>query len=173
MKSLVATTANFFSRLLSALVAASLSILFLSVLVQVVTREVLKFSVLCLDDIIPYAFSISTFAGAALLFREKGHIAITVISEFFPRRIRFCTIVFAEAATALFLLFFLYYGFEFWLDGRYQFSPLLRFSMFYIYPIVPLAGLSGLVFWLDSILSPRPEPEDDESGCGNPVETTR
>ncbi len=124
----------------------SLAALGLSILTQIILRAVFSRTFLALDDIIPYSFSLSTFAGAALLFGEGGHIAITIFSDFMPAGIRRAVRVFSGGVTAAFLLFLLYYGYEFMLDGGYQYSPLLNFRLCYIYAIVPLCALSGLLF---------------------------
>lgn len=138
--------ARLLRKILEIILAVSLAVLGISILIQIVLREVFSYAFLPLDDIIPYSFSLSTFAGAALLFGEKGHIAITIFSDIMPAGIRRAVTVFAEAVTVLFLLFMLYYGYEFMLDGGYQYSPLLNFRLCYVYFIVPFCALSALVF---------------------------
>lgn len=170
MKAFVSTLSRFLYRLLSVIIALAITVLSLSVLSQIVTRELFGFSILPLDDIIPYVFSISTFAGAAMLFKEKGHIAISVISDFMPDKLRRFALIFSEVVTAAFLVFFVYYGIEFWLDGRYQHSPLLAMRMIYVYTIIPVAGISGLVFLLDNCLSPESEPSGEEPDVEKPAE---
>ena len=160
MKALVSTTAAIICRLLSAIVIIAIAVLALSVLTQILVREIFKFSILPLDDVIPYSFSISVFLGAALVFKEKGHIAITVLSDILPDKLRWCAIVFSELVIAGFLVFLLVFGVVFWLDGRSQYSPLLGIQMFYVYLAVPVAGFSGLVFILDNHLSPAPKNLD-------------
>ena len=173
MKALISTVAAILCRLLSVIVTIAIAVLSLSVLTQIVAREAFGFSFLPLDDVIPYTFSISIFAGAALLFKEKGHIAITVLSDFLPYGIRRCIVVFSELVITGFLIFLLIYGIIFWFDGRFQYSPLLRMRMFYIYIIVPLSALSGLVFVLDNHLSPAREPPDADPDSDILCETSQ
>lgn len=131
---------------LECVLAASLAVLGLSILTQIVLRELFSYALLPLDDIIPYSFSLTTFAGTALLFGEGGHIAITIFSDIMPAGIRRIIRIFAGVVTVLSLLFMLYFGYEFMLDGGYQYSPLLNFRLCYIYFIVPLCAFSALVF---------------------------
>lgn len=170
MKALISTTATFLCRLLSVIVGVAIAILAVAVLVQIVTREAFRFSILPLDDLIPYSFSISTFAGAALLFKDKGHIAITVFSDIMPEKLRRIVVAFSECVIVGFLLFFLIYGIEFWMGGRFQYSPLLGIRLFYVYAIVPLAGFSGLVFILDNYFSPVSEPPAADSARDKSIE---
>ncbi len=163
MKTAIAKLAALLRRFLEIVLVACVGILTVSVLFQVFIRELFSFSYLPLEDVIPYAFSVSTFAGAALLFDEKAHIAITVLTDVMPNAIRRAAVAISEAGIFLFLLFMLYYGYEFWLDGRFQYSPLLAIKLFYIYTIVPLAAFSGLVFMLNNFLNPKPEEPNPEA----------
>lgn len=133
-------------QLMNLILIVSLSALAMSVLVQIVLREIFGMTYLPLEDIIPYSFSLSTFAGTALLFGEGGHIAITIFSEILPLALRKLIIVFAGLVTVLFLLYLLWFGYEFMLDGSYQYSPLLNIRLCYVYAIVPLCALSSLIF---------------------------
>lgn len=144
-------------KFMETLVALSLSVLGLSVLLQIVLREAFSFALLPLDDIIPYAFSISTFAGAALLFGERGHIAITIFTDMAPAWLRNKVALFASAMVVAFLVFLLVYGFDFMLDGWYQFSPLLNIRLCYLYVIVPVCALSALLF----LIAERPSTDDE------------
>ena len=138
--------ARFLKKLLECVLAVSMGALGLSILAQIVLREAFGRAFLPLDDIIPYSFSLSTFAGAGLLFGEGGHIAITIFSDVMPERIRKTIRAFAGIVTVCFLLFLLYFGWEFTMDGGYQYSPLLNIRLCYVYAIVPLCALSSLVF---------------------------
>lgn len=142
-------------KLMNLLLVVSLSALALSVLVQILLRELLGMTYLPLEDIIPYSFSLSTFAGAALLFGEGGHIAITIFSEILPKAIRKLILAFAGAVTVAFLLYMLWFGYDFMIDGSYQYSPLLNIRLCYIYAIVPLSALSSLIF----MIVPDREPQ--------------
>ncbi len=138
--------ARLLKKLLECLLAVSMGALGLSILVQIILREAFGRTFLPLDDIIPYSFSISTFAGAGILFGEGGHIAITIFSDIMPAKIKKAIRSFAGAVTVCFLIFLLYFGWQFAMDGGYQYSPLLNIRLCYIYAIVPLCALSSLVF---------------------------
>lgn len=133
-------------RLFEFVLVVSLAALALSVLAQIVLRQALSHTFLPLDDIIPYAFSVSTFVGAALLFGEGGHISITVFSDLVPERMRRPVIWFAGTMSAAFLLFLLVYGYEFTVNGLHQFSPLLGMRLCYVYSVVPVSALGALLF---------------------------
>lgn len=135
-------------KLMETVLVVSLAALSLSVLVQIGLRELFSVTYLPLEDIIPYSFSLSTFAGTALLFGEGGHIAITIFSDIMPAAPKKAVVAFAGLVTVLFILFLLRYGVDFMLDGSYQYSPLLNIRLCYVYAIVPLCALSSLVFML-------------------------
>ena len=139
-------------KFLNLVLVLSLAVLGLSVLAQIVLREVFGYAYLPLDDIIPYSFSLSTFAGMALLFGEGGHISITIFSDIAPAAVRKAVIWFAGLVTVVFLAFLLWIGWEFTLDGGYQYSPLLNIRLCYVYVIVPLCAFSALVFMAEKRL---------------------
>lgn len=167
MKALVHKLAFLFRKLLEGIVLVCLLVVAGSVFVQVCVRELFSFSILPLDDVIPYAFSVCTFAGTALLFKDGGHIAITVLTDVMPAKFRRLAIAFSHATVLFFLMFLLIVGVEFWWDGRFQYSPLLRFQLIWVYTIVPLSAIASLIFVLDNLLSRVPPPADG----GAPAET--
>jgi TRAP-type C4-dicarboxylate transport system permease small subunit len=128
------------------LLAACLVMMTLGVFGQVILRMLFKTTFLPIEDILPYSFSISTFAGSALLFREKGHIAITFLTDWMKgaagRAVRFLSEVFVFVFLGLFLTL----GTVFMTDGRHQFSPLLKIPLLYIFIIVPLFAFASIVF---------------------------
>ncbi len=149
---LLQLAATILRKAMSLVLLVSLIIMSCSVLIQILVRELFSTSILPLDDIIPYSFSISIFSGASLLFGENGHVAITIFSDILPRRIRTAIIVFSHLVVLAFLVFFLYFGYEFMLDGQWQFSPLLNIPLGYIYAVVPLCALTSIVLMLESLL---------------------
>lgn len=156
MKTLVHKLSTALRKLLEAVVLVCILVVAGSVFIQVCVRELLSFSILPLDDVIPYAFSVCTFAGTGLLFKDGGHIAITVLTDLMPLGFRRLAVAFSHAVVLFFLMFLLVVGVEFWWDGRFQYSPLLHFRLVWIYTIVPLSAFSSLVFIVDNLLSPAP-----------------
>lgn len=156
---LLSLAARFLRKLMSFLLAASLIMMSISVLIQICMRELFSTSILPLDDVIPYSFSISIFSGTALLFGEEGHVGITIFTDFLPAKIRNAIIVFCRAVVLLFLVYLAYFGYEFMLDGQYQFSPLLNIPLGYIYFVVPLCAVAGLVLIFDRYFSTVPPEE--------------
>ena len=133
---------------------AMVALMTVSVFTQIILRGVFSYSFLPLDDITPYSFSIATFLGAALLFGDNGHVAITVFSEMAPAPLRKAALVFSHVVVFAFLVFFLAAGVDFAADGRFQFSPLLGIPLVYVHAVIPASAFSGLVFLIESLLKP-------------------
>ena len=142
----------FLVRINEALLGASLGVMSLAVLIQVVLRAAFSTSFLPLDDIIPYCFSIGTFSGAALLFTESGHIAITFLADSLPPVPHRAVMLFSRSLVFLFLLLFLVVGFDFAAAGNHQFSPLLRIPLIYVFFAVPFFAVSSLVFIAERLI---------------------
>jgi TRAP-type C4-dicarboxylate transport system permease small subunit len=120
----------------------------LGVFIQVLLRFIFKTTLLPIEDILPYSFSITTFTGAALLFREKGHIAITFLTDWIKGTAGKVLQVLSEILTLIFLGLFLTLGMTFMIAGRHQFSPLLKIPLLYIFVIVPFFAFAAIVFIL-------------------------
>lgn len=119
-----------------------------AVLIQVILRTFFQTTWLQMEDLIPYAFSISTFLGAALVIREGGSIVITFFADYLGGRAETYIRRFAALVTVLFFLMLLYYGTRFAINGWGQYSPLLRIPVGPIYAVVPISALMTLIFLL-------------------------
>ena len=134
----------------------ALSVLVLSVVLQVFLRVFFKTSFVPLSDIISYSFPIATFVGASLLFKEaNGHICITFFTDLIGEKFKKILMVVAESLIFIVLFYILIWGWQFALNGRYQFSPTLKINMVYIFLVVPFFGLSSLIFKIESLLQRR------------------
>lgn len=135
-------------KLFNGILQICLILMTLGVFTQVLLRFFLKTTFLPIEDILPYSFSISTFAGSALLFREKGHIAITFLTDWIGGPVGSFVRFLSEVLSQAFILLFLSVGTEFMLSGRFQFSPLLKIPLIFIFSIIPLFAFASLVFSL-------------------------
>jgi TRAP-type C4-dicarboxylate transport system permease small subunit len=106
-----------------------------------------------LSDIISYSFPITTFTGAALLFKKAdGHIAITFLTDMLNGKIGKILHYICEFFTYVVLIYILLWGVQFAFNGQFQFSPALNIKLIYVFSVVPLFALSGLVFKLEKLL---------------------
>ena len=142
----------FFHGLMRLIVGLCLAVMSLVVFIQVILRWFFSTTWLPLEDLVIYSFSISTFAGAALLFREGGHIAITFFTDRLTGRWRRIAHWITQATIAIFVVYMLVYGWEFTVEGMAQFSPLLRIPLGIVYVVVPVSALATLVFLLENAL---------------------
>ena len=134
----------------------ALSTLVLSVVLQVSLRVFFKTSFVPLSDIISYSFPIATFVGAALLFKDiNGHICITFFTDLIGKKFQKILLLIAEILIFLVLSYILIWGWEFALNGRYQFSPTLKIKMVYILLVVPFFALSSIIFRIETLLDRR------------------
>jgi TRAP-type C4-dicarboxylate transport system permease small subunit len=136
-----------------------------SVFIQIMLRMLLDTTWLPLDDLIVYGFSVIVFSGTALVFRTNTHLATPVFLDKLSGRPKEVIRWLIDIFCLLFLGLMLVEGSRYAIDGLYQFSPLLRVPVGYIYMAVPLAGLSGIVFILHRRLTSdayRQDPSNQE-----------
>lgn len=132
----------------------SLAVMSLAVLIQVFLRTFFKTTWLQMEDVVVFAFSISTFIGAALVFREGGNIVISFFVDKLSPRAAAVARHFATLVVFLFFVLLLFYGTEFARNGMLQFSPLLNIPMGPVYAVLPFSALITLIFLLEQTLSP-------------------
>jgi TRAP-type transport system small permease protein len=153
-----AAAARLASWLCAGLLGVALATMFVSVLVQVVLRSGFRTTWLALDDLVVYTFAVATFSGAALLFREGGHIATPILLETLSGTVRRIVQALVDLALAAFLLLLLLLGWDYARDAFGQFSPLLRVPVGVVFLVVPIAGGTGLIFLIERWLGVAPEP---------------
>lgn len=116
---------------------------------QVVARYALNVSTSTTDEIARFAFIWVSLLGATYVLGKRGHIAITGLIDFLPKRPRAGAEIAIAALVALFAVAIL--GGGGWLLAAKAFSlgqvtPALRLPMWVVYSVIPLSGLLTLIY---------------------------
>lgn len=95
--------------------------------------------------------------GAALTFREHGHLGVDYFVSKFDPSARRLAVIFAELCVVAFAGFaFCYGGYLLVTEtlGSGQLTPVLQWKAGYLYMVVPLSGLFFVGFALEHLLDP-------------------
>ncbi|GAA4526754.1 TRAP transporter small permease [Brachybacterium paraconglomeratum] len=98
------------NRSLGITTAILFTIMVLAVVWQVFTREVLQSPAAWTEELAKYIFVWTSLVGAALVFSERGHIAVTFVVERLPRAGRVIASLLIQCVILFFALVVLVYG---------------------------------------------------------------
>lgn len=81
-----------------------------------------------------------TFLGAALAFQQGRHIAVSFVVDALPPKINRLAKMMASLAIILFMGALVVIGYEYMQVQSFQRSPSLRWSMSYVYAVMPVSA---------------------------------
>ncbi|MFD1413346.1 TRAP transporter small permease [Oceanobacillus jeddahense] len=129
---------------------------FLVVLVtwQVFTRFVLNNPSVISEELAGYCFVWLVLFGAALVFGEKGHMAVEFIKESFPEKMKIFVEILIEAIIIAFITLALIIGGYLITDIAWnQLSASLQIPVGYLYLGLPLSGIFTIFYCVYNIIN--------------------
>ena len=149
MKALI----DFYHRLLTWLLVATVAVLIVPVTMQVIARFTpLLPAYIWTEELARFLFIWMVMLGAMIGVREGTHFEVDVWPELAPRANALLRLV-SYALILVFALVFVWYGIGFVQFGWDQTSELAGMPMTYIFIAWPLAGVTWLVFGLERMAS--------------------
>jgi TRAP-type transport system small permease protein len=134
------------AKTLDAIMFFTLGGLLILVSFVVITRVFKLVSAGWTDELIELLFAWLIFFGAANLWREKGHFAITLVEELVKsEKIKAVIGIVAEVLSLAFLLVFTYYSCVF-IAGASDDSPVFAVSKAYWYVAMPVSGVIMIAY---------------------------
>ncbi len=137
---------DYYHKLLTWLLVATVAILIVPVTLQIVSRfTALIPSYIWTEELSRFMFIWMVMLGAMIAVREGTHFDVDVWPDLSPRadaRLR----VVSNSLVLLFALVFIYWGVQFVRFGWSQQSELAELPMTFIFIAWPVAGLTWLVF---------------------------
>ncbi|MDR1660183.1 MAG: TRAP transporter small permease [Desulfovibrio sp.] len=120
--------------------------------VQVFCRYVLSAGVIWLEEVCRFLFCWASLLGACCCLRRKRHVAMTLLIQSIPIRVRKPVIIASQALSCILFAVLIKYGMILVEIATTQTSPALGLDMGYIYSVVPISGAIMMFFALTSIL---------------------
>jgi len=128
-------------------------LLFVQVLVivaQVVARNLFSYPLTWSEELARYLTIWVAFTGGGLAVANDEHVFVDVVVRWLPERWHGAVMVFADLATALFLVLTTVYSIQMFAFPTiwYQYSPAIRLPMVYLYASLPVGSVIMLVLLL-------------------------
>lgn len=158
-------------RALSGACVVLFTLLVLVVVWQVITRQILHSPSAWTDEVSRYLFVWVGFFATALVFSERGHLAVDVLARLLPAPGRRVLGVVIQLAVIVFALLLLVYGGIRALSGAWgQHLQSIPFTLGQMYVVMPITGvliafyaLTDLVGIARGTVDPFPEDADPDA----------
>lgn len=123
-----------------------LIIMTLLVIFQVISRKFLHLSVAQVEELSRYCMIWAALLGSSLGIATRSHVAVTLLVDRLPGRIRRIAGCLAHIVAAVFFLIITVYGSRLSIQALTQTSPSMPFlKTGYIMTVIPLSGFIGLL----------------------------
>ena len=132
---------------LAAICALLLAFMTVLATYQVITRYVFKAPSTMSEDMLSYSFVWVSLLGAALVFGQKDHMRLSLLSDKFKGASGLVLSIFTELLIiAIAVIVFLVGGKDFVGVGALQASPTLNITMDFVYAILPISGILIIIY---------------------------
>ena len=124
------------------------------VLFQVLARYVLLLPVAQTEELARYAMIWMALIGSANAIRSNTHIAVDLLCNKLPEKLKKCVKVFSYICIMSFCLILFYYGSILTKRSMMQMSPSMTWlKMGYITCVLPISGGLGILYCLEHIIN--------------------
>ena len=108
------------------------------------------------EELTRYLLIWSTFIGSSVVYKQSGHISVTLLAEHLPEKLQKLLMLFVHLVCGTVCVLSVYYGFRYMhLQGN-QLSAALRLPMRLMYMSIPVGFLFTLVHIVDALLQLLP-----------------
>ncbi|MHB1064937.1 MAG: TRAP transporter small permease, partial [Georgenia sp.] len=137
---------NVLDRVLSVACIVLFAVLVVVVTWQVFSRQVLSDPSTWSEEAARYVFVWLGLFGSALVFSERGHIAVDFLVRKFPKPLMRATLIFVQLTIiALAAIVFVYGGWKYIQQSSGQQLSALPFNVGQMYVVMPITGM--LIIW--------------------------
>lgn len=123
-----------------------------SVFIQIVARNIFNSSFEQFEELPRFLLIWITFLGAAMVFRNAGHLGVEFFVNILPKRARFIADVLAHISNTMFILILIIVGGNISILTMVQRSIQLNVPVGYVYMSMPIAGLMMLLIEFERVL---------------------
>lgn len=153
---------NWLETLIKLFAGLCLFAVFALVTAQVASRFIFNFSLAAASELSIYAMIWSVFLGAAVAFRQQGHIAMDILKTRLPATWDKLANVLIFLVLAVFLCLVIVKGYELSERAMLQRSPAAGLPVGYIAFAMPVGSVLALIFLVENLFhSLRKDNRDD------------
>jgi len=136
----------------NALLVVLMSVMFISVCLQVFFRYVLESPLSWSEELARYVFVWISFLGAAMALGKRLHFGIDYLVNKFPPRLRAGVELITNCAILVFVLVLVVKGFQTATTARFSHSAGLNLRMDIVFDAIPVSGLIMAYYLIRQII---------------------
>ena len=140
---------NRLDRVLTVVCAVLLTVMVVTIFVQVLARYVFLASTPWSEEVAVYCFIWVVFLGTGLGVRDHAHLVADLLPENLGPFWEKALMAFSLGMVTVIALVFLWYGLDYAILGLTRLSVSMGFPMFYIYISLPTTGAVMLLFLIE------------------------
>lgn len=133
--------------------------MFSIVTINVVARYVFNAPIPWAGELSRYSFVSIIYLGAIIAFRDKAHIGLDILLEYFPDQLRKVIDNVSKILVAGFLIIFIYEGLKMTLNSIHTKSAAMLISMAIPYIFLPIGGIGMLCELIIDVVKPKESSE--------------
>lgn len=104
------------------------------------------------EELARYLLVWATFLGTTLAYKRGMHISVTFLVNSFPKNIRKIVVVCSILFSIIFFIVSVLFGFRYMNMQAHQVSAALRFSMRWVYLVIPIGFIIMIIHGITAIL---------------------
>lgn len=143
--------AEYLKKFIELIALLSLTLMIVVVVIQVVSRIAIKTSPRWCEEVASVLMSWFAFLGIAIGVHEGIHMAIETLVNRFPKNLRKTVEIAGQALIGYYGISLLYFGGRLVYETRLSTLPATKWPAFMPYLMVPLAGISIILFVIVNI----------------------
>ncbi|GAB5471121.1 MAG: TRAP transporter small permease [Rhodospirillales bacterium] len=136
-----AKTATAIEGVLRVVLVAILVTMVLSICLQVTGRYLFGFAPAWTEEVARFSIAWITMLGSALVLRRNGHIAVTIVTAWLPRRLAAAVALLRDGLIVMMAGALAIYGYSYAVLGGRRASPALEIPMYYPFLAIPLGAV--------------------------------
>ena len=123
-----------------------------SVFIQIVARNIFSRSFENFEELPRFLLIWVTFLGAAVVFREAGHLGVEFFVNLLPKKIKYYAMILSNIFNTLFILLLIFVGGKIAMLTMVQRSIQMRVPVGLVYMVIPISGIIMLLVLVERLI---------------------
>lgn len=123
-----------------------------SVFIQIVARNIFSRSFENFEELPRFLLIWVTFLGAAVVFREAGHLGVEFFVNLLPKKIKYYAMILSNIFNTLFILLLIFVGGKIAMLTMVQRSIQMRVPVGLVYMVIPISGVIMLLVLIERLI---------------------
>lgn len=155
-----------FNRTAEGFIGVTLMLVTFLLFVNIILRFFFSSGITWAEEFIRYGIIWITFIGASVCFQRGSHVAVDLLIDFIPKKMKKALSLTIHVLAIIFMVFIIKYGFDLvaFSKGTGQLAPALQIEMYWIYLAIPIGAVLSLIQIIIHVVNTFRNGEQAQSG---------